>query len=129
MDKGIGEILYCPKFDLKIEEEVDFCLVLNVKGKLVGITTCGDSKKLLEEDFCHFDKCDLCFCASRLKGETIKFVIDKSKGGYVIYKQISISCGLKLSLESRYEFVNDYMSEILLMELKNFLEFKDCYLS
>ncbi len=56
-----------------------------INGKIIGITTRGDTDYVLAEDFKILDKCDLYICACRTKGNTLKYLESLTKDGVLIY--------------------------------------------
>lgn len=51
--------------------------VFKYNGKIVGITTRGDTEEILEEDFKWMGECDIYVCACHPKGKTIKYIKNK----------------------------------------------------
>ncbi len=49
---------------------VDRVVRIKYHEKTIGITSRGDDRKVLEEDFSYLGKCDFYICAARTKGET-----------------------------------------------------------
>lgn len=62
----------------------DRVISADIKGKKLGITSCGDTKSALENDFAMMGDCDLYVCASRTKGDTIDFLNEQTKFGVLI---------------------------------------------
>ena len=63
---------------LPINMGKDNCYIVIYNGKKIGITTRGDTKKALEDDFRWLKQnagdCDLYVCATRSKGTTCKYI-------------------------------------------------------
>lgn len=76
-------------YHLKVEVlfTFDYC------GKHIGVTSRGDGRKYLEEDFKTLGKCDIYICACRTKGSTIAFLNDFAKKEDIVFFDIkSLMC-------------------------------------
>ena len=62
----------------------DRIIVATINDKKLGITTCGDRRFDLENDFKRMGSCDLYVCASRTKGSTISFLKYETTNGMLI---------------------------------------------
>lgn len=49
-------------------------IITEIKGKRIGITSRGDTRAVLEEDYMWAGECDWFICASRTKGQTEDFI-------------------------------------------------------
>lgn len=107
---GIKDYLDCAKNP----NAQDCFIVVEINGIVIGVTTYGDDKVILKENFKNFSNCMICFCCARSKGETRKFVIEKSVNNYIFYNQIRVVSSSKFD----YSYVNNKMIEVLLKELK-----------
>lgn len=110
----------------------DNCYVVTYKEKKIGITTRGDTKEVLENDFkwlenyCDGKNCDLYICASRSKGSTVSFIksiaseedifwiskitiSQENKNGYVtpLFIEIQQDKANKKQAESLVEFIDE----------------------
>ncbi|MBR4100108.1 MAG: hypothetical protein IKK55_03885 [Clostridia bacterium] len=56
-----------------------------INGRIIGITTRGDTDAALTEDFKKLGNCDLYICACRTKGNTLKFLQSLTKDDILIY--------------------------------------------
>lgn len=85
-----------------------------------GLTTRGDTYEILEEDFKFFTDCDVVFCATRTKGDTVKFV--KSKSKELIWVAKTYVSGEIADLSKKLELINytnEKQVEILFEILNN----------
>ena len=118
-----AETKFCKEIPYK-----DKCVILDYKEKKVGITTRGDAKYCLEDDFNLLgDDCDIYVCAVRTKGETVEFVEEKSKGDTLVFfgkatYDVSKSSELQDKLESKQEKINQYQAQLILCEIEEFLK-------
>ena len=62
----------------------DMIVVAEINGKKLGITTYGDTREELENDFKKIGICDLYVCASRSKGGTVDFLEKETVNGLLI---------------------------------------------
>ncbi|MCM1441109.1 MAG: hypothetical protein NC131_18195 [Roseburia sp.] len=108
--------------DIDSSAERDCYVVMDIDGHCIGITTVGDNRWCLENDFKHFDNCELCFCAARSNGETHKFLRNKCNGdNFIQYKQTRIDSYPPNGIETRWQYANESMAELLMKELQSFL--------
>lgn len=63
----------------------DVRCVLRYLGKTVGLTTRGDTRGVLEEDFAFLGECDLYICATRSKDGSCDFVKEQAQNGTLIW--------------------------------------------
>lgn len=78
-----------------------------IEDKVVGITTRGDNAYCLEKDFERLgDDCNIYVCASRSKGQTIRFLADKN----AIFIKAK---GKLLDLKTEYDWSNQLYRAIL----------------
>ena len=95
----------------------DKWIVLRYKNKIIGITTRGDTRDLLEEDFKNFKTCDICVCATRLYGGTVKFIEENYyKNNIYWLRKSAFSVGnineKKCNdLETKYQYLNQRQAE------------------
>jgi len=102
----------------------DETVKLEINGKLVGITTFGDTEDCIDGKFKRLADCDIVFCAARSRGRTLKYIERKEKAGAKViwYTQIEFSCGDYSPASAEYRFsrycaIADVMSDFLLNEL------------
>ncbi len=101
----------------------DHFVVLEIKSKIIGITTVGDNRWCLEKDFKHFGKCELCFCAARSNGKTHEFLKEASNGEVIIqYKQTRIDSHPPISLSKRHIKADESIAELFMEELNSLLQ-------
>ena len=78
---------------LPVNVECDNRYIVDYKGKKIGITTHGDNETLLNEDITALNGCDLCICAGRTKGETVRFIEKWAKEDEIFWlAKMSFSC-------------------------------------
>lgn len=69
-----------------VHPKYDFRLVIEIKGKIIGFESQGDPKTNLErrlEELVTKFNCDIIYCTTRTRGETVKAVENVAKGfGY-----------------------------------------------
>ena len=98
----------------------DKWIVLRYKDKTIGITTRGDTRELLEEDFGNFKNCDICVCATHLYGGTVKFIEENyCKNNIYWLRKSAFSVGTineeKCNdLEAIYQYLNQRQAEDML---------------
>lgn len=123
IDDNDAETKFCKEISYK-----DKCVILDYKGKNVGITTRGDAKYCLEDDFNLLgDDCDIYVCAVRTKGETVEFVEEKSKGDTLVFfgkatYDVLENSELQDKLKSKQENINQYQAQLILCEIEEFLK-------
>lgn len=106
----------------------DYCAKFKHKGKKIGITTHGDDRSVLENDFNLLgDDCDIYVCAVRTKGETVEFVEEKSKGDTLVFfgkatYDVPNSSEPQDKLESKQKKINEYQAQLILCEIEEFLK-------
>lgn len=92
---------------------------VEIDGCLIGITTAGDSKETLEEAFKTFGDCELCFCATHVRGDTVEYVKQLAENDMLIwYGQCEVSSNGNYDLKERFQTVSDKVSDILFEELQ-----------
>lgn len=77
-----------------------------LKDKIIGITTRGDNAYCLEKDFKRLGECNIYVCASRSKGQTIKYLKDKN----AIFIKAN---GKPLDLKTEYDWSNQLYKAIV----------------
>ena len=106
----------------------DYCAKFNYRGKKIGITTHGDDRSVLENDFNLLgNDCDIYVCAVRTKGETVEFVEEKSKGDTLVFfgkatYAVPKSSELQDKLKSKQENINQCQAHLILCEIEEFLK-------
>lgn len=63
----------------------DVRCVLRYLGRTVGLTTRGDTRGVLAEDFAFLGECDLYICATRSKDSSCDFVREQTQNGTLIW--------------------------------------------
>lgn len=107
----------------------DKWVVLRYKDKIIGITTRGDAREVLEKDFKNFANCDICVCATHLYGGTVKFIEENYCENNIYWlRKSAFSVGAindeKCSdLETKYQYLNKRQAEDMLYLLDE--QFKD----
>lgn len=103
----------------------DKWLVLKYKNKLIGITSRGDTRDLLEEDFNNFKKCDICICATHTRGATVKFIEETYCSNNIYWLRKSTLCfgtnNENNFIKFGYEYLNRRQAEDMLYFLENML--------
>ena len=105
----------------------DKWVVLRYKNNLIGITTRGDTRDLLEEDFKNFKNCHICVCATHTSGATIKFIEENYHHDNIYWlRKASFSVGTNYKekndhLKSEYEYLNHRQAEDMMYLLDKFL--------
>lgn len=99
-------------------------IVVDIDGHTIGITTVGDARWCLEEDFRYFDDCEFCFCAARSGGNTHTYLEEICNGDVLIYYRQTQVYGFNVEDKKRQELANDSMSELLLKEFNSILNGK-----
>lgn len=96
------------KVDLiKTTEDGEAYAKVYLKDKVIGITTRGDNAKCLEDDFKELgNECNIYVCASRTKGQTIKYFEDKN---FIFIK----AKGKALDLKTEHDWSNQLYKAIL----------------
>ncbi len=98
----------------------DKWVVLRYKDKLIGITTRGDARKVLEIDFKNFANCEICVCATHLYGGTVKFIEENYCENNIYWlRKSAFSVGAindeKCNdLETKYQYLNKRQAEDML---------------
>ena len=88
---------------IPVNMKKDNLYVLKYKSKKIGITTRGDNKEALEEDFKDLpNDCALYICATRTKGETCKYIEDRTTDGDIFW-----IAKASLSRETHNKYVTD----------------------
>lgn len=88
---------------IPVNMKKDNLYVLKYKSKKIGITTRGDNKEALAEDFKDLpNDCALYICATRTKGETCKYIEDRTTDGDIFW-----IAKASLSLETHNKYVAD----------------------
>jgi len=90
----------------------DFRLVVQIKGKIIGIESQGDPGTNLENrlmDLANNSKCDIIFCTTRTKGETVDAVhyLASKKGFQTIWTST-------YQIDANQKLVNQIKAEHLL---------------
>lgn len=95
----------------------DKWVILSYKSKIIGVTTRGDTRDLLEEDFENFKTCDICVCATHLYGGTVKFIEENyyknniywlRKSAFSVGTTNEVKCN---DLEAKYQILNQRQAE------------------
>lgn len=95
----------------------DKWVILSYKSKIIGVTTRGDTRALLEEDFENFKTCDICVCATHLYGGTVKFIAENYCENNIYWlRKSAFSVGTineeKFNdLETKYQYLNQRQAE------------------
>lgn len=61
------------------EEKWDRIYLLEYRNKKIGITTRGDGKKYLSDDFANLKRCDVCVCAAHPTHAMTDFIESQAK--------------------------------------------------
>ena len=98
-------------------------IILEYKGKVLGITTRGDTKVALEEDFAAFEEgLDLFICACRTKGETCDFI--KNHFSDIVWmKKIYTNNNYSYSIQKYIDMINGLQAEMILDEIETQIRF------
>ena len=91
-----------------------------INGVKYGLTTRGDSESVLSEDFDCFGECDIVFCATRTKGDSVKFV--KKQSNDLIWVAKTAVTGKTELFKNPLEIINysnEKQVEILLKIFEN----------
>lgn len=96
-------------------------ILLEYKGKLIGITTRGDTRKALEKDFDAFKReLDLFVCACRTKGETCDF-IKEYFSDIVWMKKIHTNNNYSFSIQKYIDKMNEIQAMMIIEEIESWI--------
>ncbi len=86
--------------------------VIRLGGKKIGITSRGDDKSVLKDDFSLLGECDLYVCASRTKGQTKEYLTEKF-GDEIIWQRKWRVTEPESYTKSKYDEINDFQAQFL----------------
>ncbi len=97
----------------------DVQCVFENNGIKIGITTRGDTKECLEEDFSkHFTNCDMVVCAVHTSGGTVNFIKGKGSDGVIIHTKWFV----EPQTGTRKDEVNVVQSNYLIKEVQDLIK-------
>ena len=82
----------------------NYVATFEIGGKKYGVTTRGDRDDILENDFKFFKGCDVVFCATRTKGETVEFIENQNEE--VLWVAKTYISDYRKSPENTLDFIN-----------------------
>ena len=97
----------------------DKWFVLKYKSILIGVTSRGDTRALLEEDFKNFMDCDICICATHTRGATVKFIEETYCSNNIYWLRKSTLC---VGTNNKDHFINEYLNRRQAEDMLYFLE-------
>lgn len=100
----------------------DITIVLKINEKIIGICTQGDTDELLKDAFKIFDinKCQLCFCACRTRGNTVDFLNFRKKEALTIIKK-NIIRKINMNFDDKINDVNSQQAQELLSFITDYV--------
>lgn len=103
-----GEII-----EICFDGGVDRVVRIRYRGKVLGITSRGDSRKTLEEDFEKMGECDFYITAARSKGETRELIRAKLGDNAVWQRKWRLEGGDDTSFDAINQFQAQKIKERL----------------
>ncbi|EKO3559053.1 hypothetical protein P0F15_003282 [Vibrio metschnikovii] len=117
--KKLAEI---SNFSRSIPESGDFTSIFNVKGMKVAITSAGDDEDGIRsslEELSEDSDFDILFCASRTKGQTVNYLIERFKDHELRWvDNMYVHCENENQAQLCNEIVADFLFRSLLLELR-----------
>lgn len=120
----IAKIEKTYKIDVLYDGVKDLIVVARINNKKLGITTYGDSRRELVEDFNLMGKCDLYVCACHTKGGTVDFLEQETSNGLLLkhgkwyYKEK----GYKYNFDKTVSKINNMQANLIYEEIIEILK-------
>ena len=99
-------------------------IITKINNKKLGVTTYGDTRKELEEKFDLMGECDFYVCASRSKGDTLKFLEEETAQGILIKhgKWYFESKDYKCDFKNIVSEINNMQTQVIYKEIIDILK-------